>query len=94
MNKIRIHSDSFEELLLTLREINDDEDLFVEIINEEGEVLVYDNGMFAVASGADHCWFEADQLVDPQREMLEATLVDHLLRIVNNIIAGALNNVE
>jgi hypothetical protein len=91
MNNIRINGDSFEELIITLREIDDHEDLFVEIINDDGEVLVYDNGVFGVVSGPDHCWFDPDQLIDSQRELLYSTLVDHISRVVDNIIQEALD---
>ena len=91
MKNIRINGDSFEELIITLREIDDHEDLFVEIINDDGEMLVYDNGVFGVVSGPDHCWFDPDQLIDSQRELLYSTLVDHISRVVDNIIEEALN---
>lgn len=91
MKNIRINGDSFEELIITLREMDDHEDLFVEIINEDGELLVYDNGIFGVQSGPDHCWFGSDQLIDSQRELLYSTLVDHISRVVDNIIQEALN---
>ena len=65
--------------------------MFVEIINDDGEMLVYDNGVFGVVSGPDHCWFDPDQLIDSQRELLYSTLVDHISRVVDNIIEEALN---
>ena len=91
MSQIRIIGDSFAELIVTLREIDDHDDLFVEIINDEGEMLVYDNGIFGVQSGADHCWFEPDQLIDMQRDILHKTLIDHVSRVVDNIIQGSLD---
>ena len=91
MSQIRINGDSFAELIVTLREIDDHDDLFVEIVNEDGELLVYDNGIFGVQSGPDHCWFESDQLIATQRDILHTTLIDHVSRVVDNIIQGSLD---
>tara|TARA_Y100000114_G_scaffold80454_1_gene74096 strand:- start:5673 stop:5954 length:282 start_codon:yes stop_codon:yes gene_type:complete len=89
-NKIKINEDIFDELVREIRCCDDDDDLVIEIINEEGDMLVYDNGRIIILNGGFQFTMRLEQLVDYQQRLLYQVLMEYVERIVDNIISEAI----
>ena len=84
-NKIRINEDIFDELIREIRCCDDDDELIIEIVNEEGDMLVYDNGRIIILHGGYQFTMRLEQLVDYQQHLLYQVLMEYVERIVDNI---------
>lgn len=91
MSKIKIDDEIFEHLVEGIRECDDEEELLVEVMNSEGDFLVYDNGRIIILHGGYHFKMTMDQLIERQRRVLYYVLMDHIERIIDNIISEACN---
>tara|TARA_R100000655_G_C2892774_1_gene177389 strand:- start:276 stop:557 length:282 start_codon:yes stop_codon:yes gene_type:complete len=89
-NKIRINEDIFDELIREIRCCDDDDELIIEIVNEEGDMLVYDNGRIIILHGGYQFTMRLEQLVDYQQHLLYQVLMEYVERIVDNIISEAI----
>ena len=91
MSKIKIDSNIFDHLIEGIRECDDEDELFVEVMNSEGDFLIYDNGHIIILHQGYHFQIKIDQLVDHQKKVLHQVLLHHIERIIDNIISEACN---
>jgi len=90
---IRITDEAlFGRLLMSIRHHEDPENLVVELLNGDGDVLIYDNGRICMTHGEDHCWIRYSQLCGDQRSAIEHELRIQVHRVVDNIIFAACLN--
>jgi|TARA_R100001082_G_scaffold111239_1_gene94362 hypothetical protein len=93
MSKIKIHEDVFDRLIEEIRCCDDDQDLLIEIFNEQGSMLIYDNGRLLILHDGYQFQIRQEQLVDYQQRILFQVLMEYVERIVDNIISEAYHNV-
>jgi len=93
MRVVRIDSEVFERLIECLRYHQDPENLVVELENDNGDLLIYDNGSICICYGEYYSWISLDQLVKEQRQAITQILVEQVERVVYNIIEGVVSNV-
>ena len=93
MRVIRIDSEVFARLITCLRYHQDPENLVVELENDDGDLLIYDNGSLCVFYGEYYSWISLDQLVKDQREAIFEVLCEQVQRVVDNIINEVFTNV-
>jgi hypothetical protein len=86
---IRIDDEMFSRLIYGIRQHQDPEELVVELSNEHGDMIIYDNGMMCVCQGDEACWFKVGQLCSEQRSAIERELCTQVYRVVENIIFDA-----
>ena len=83
---IRIDEEMFVRLLFGIRQHQDPEELVVELSNEHGDMIIYDNGMMCICHGDEACWFKVSQLCSEQKSAIERELCTQVYRVVENII--------
>jgi hypothetical protein len=93
MNVIRIEDEVFARLITCLRYHQDPENLVVELENENGDLLIYDNGAMCICYGEFYSWVGLDELVKDQRQAITMVLVEQVERVVYNIIEGVVADV-
>jgi tRNA(His) 5'-end guanylyltransferase len=83
---VRIDDEMFSRMIECIRHHQDPENLNIEIMNDDGDMIIYDNGDLCFTFGDSYCWIKSHQLCHEQRDMLTSVLVDQVGRIVYNII--------
>jgi hypothetical protein len=88
---LRIMDEYFEELINGIRECDDPEEISVKVCDAEGNSIVYQGGCLYIVSQDTSLRVPLDQLPPFQRLALEQVLVEHVERIVDNIVSGAID---
>ena len=90
---VRIDDEMCSRLIECIRHHQDPENLNIEIMNDDGDMIIYDNGDLCFTSEENYCWIKSSQLCNEQRDRLTSVLVDQVGRILYNIIEKACTDV-
>tara|TARA_R110000824_G_scaffold271839_1_gene460303 strand:- start:161 stop:448 length:288 start_codon:yes stop_codon:yes gene_type:complete len=93
MNVVRVENEVFERLLVCMRYHQDPENMSIDLENEFGDRLAYENGIISIEHNDRRvcCDISIDQLCKEQKDALGAVLIEQVHRVVCNIIEEVMN---
>lgn len=92
MNVVRIDSGIFKRLINCMRWHQDPENMSIELQNEFGDILIYEDGLITIihndmlSDSRVYCDISMEQLCKEQRGEINAVLIEQVHRVVHNII--------
>ena len=94
---VRIDQEVFERLIVCMRYHQDPENMSIELENEFGDRLVYENGIITIihqdtqSDQRVYCDISIDHLCKEQKSAINSVLIEQVHRVVYNIIEEVIN---